>query len=415
MDRRDFLRLAAVAGLAVFAPRGRGATAGPLEADLSPYNGPLWVTIHVPGGWDPALLCDPKGSETGICKLFKEGAIMEAAGVPFAPVGANADFFKKYASRLCVINGIDTATGTHDAGPAHVWSGTLRGGWPCFSAVVAAALGPLRPLSFLSNGGYDQTAGVVAKTVGDIASVARDPNLKSSSGSTYHSPATMNRIKAAQQARLDALRTKQTLPVLRRSAGELYAARLTSAELGKLSDALPATLSDNSIVRQAQLAFAAYRAGLAVSATLVADVNVDTHTNHDVVHVTELEKAIAGIDLVMAEAEAFGVADAMVLSIGSDFGRGPLYNAQNGKDHYSSTSMMFMGPGIPGGRVVGGTDDEGKPIKVSPGTLARDDKGGVRITPAHIHRALRAKAGVLGTAVDKAFPVFVSEDMPLFG
>jgi hypothetical protein len=415
MERRDFLRLAALTGLAVFAPTVRGVSAGPLGADLSPYKGPFWLTIHVPGGWDPALLCDPKGSETGINKLFKESAIIEAGGLRCAPVGANGAFFKKYASRLCVINGIDTATGTHDAGPAHVWSGTLRGGWPCFSAVVAAALGPLRPLSFISNGGYDQTAGVVAKTVGNITAVAGDPNIKDGSGATFHSPSTMNRIRAAQQGRLDGLRTTQTLPALRRAAGELYAARLTSAELSKLSETLPAVLSDNAIVRQAQLAFAAYKAGLAVSATLLADVNVDTHSNHDVVHVAELQKAITGIDLVMAEAEAFGIADQIVLSVGSDFGRGPLYNSQNGKDHYSITSMMFMGPGIPKGRVIGGTDDEGKPFKVNPATLARDDKAGVRITPAHIHKALRAKAGVLGTDVDKSFPMFVPEDMHLFG
>jgi uncharacterized protein (DUF1501 family) len=144
-------------------------------------------------------------------------------------------------------------------------------------------------------------------------------------------------------------------------------------------------------------------------------VNVDTHTNHDVVHVAELTKAIDAIDLVIAEAEALGIADALVLSIGSDFGRGPVYNAQNGKDHYSITSMMFMGPGIPKARVIGGTDGEGRPFKVNPLTLERDDHAGVRITPAHIHKALRAKAGVLGTGVDKAFPVFVSEDMPLFG
>lgn len=415
MERRDFLRLAAVAGLAVFAPAGRTASAGPTAADLSPYKGPFWVSIHVPGGWDPALLCDPKGSETGITNLFKESGIIDAGSLRFAPVGSNAYFFKKYASRLCVVNGIDTATGTHDAGPAHVWSGTLRGGWPCFAAVAAAALGRLRPLSFISNGGYDQTAGVVAKTLGNIAAVAGDPNIKDGAGATFHSPAAMNRIKSAQAARLDALRARQSLPALRRAAGELYAARLTSGELQKLSSVLPTTLSDVSMVRQAQLAFAAYKAGLAVSATIVADVNVDTHTNHDVVHVTELQKALEGIDLVIQEAEAAGVADAVVLSIGSDFGRGPRYNAQNGKDHYSITSMMFMGPGIPQDRVIGGTDEDGKPIKVNPTTLAPDEKAGVRITPAHIHKALRAKAGVLGTEVDKAYPVYVPEDMRLFG
>jgi uncharacterized protein (DUF1501 family) len=124
---------------------------------------------------------------------------------------------------------------------------------------------------------------------------------------------------------------------------------------------------------------------------------------------------LQGIDSILEEAEALGIADKIVLCIGSDFGRGPLYNAAKGKDHYSITSMMFMGAGIPGGRVVGSTDDEMKPIKVSPRSLAPDAAGGVRITPAHIQRALRRLAGVSGTEVDKAWPVYAAEDLPIFG
>jgi hypothetical protein len=416
MDRRNFLRLAALSGLAVALPAPRGASATPGAESLPPYEGPLWLSIHVPGGWDPAFLCDPKGKETGITKLYAEGDIAKNGSLRFAPIGGNATFFNKYASRLCVVNGIDTATGTHDAGPAHVWSGTLRGGWPCFSAVVAAALGALRPLSFISNGGYDQTAGIVAKTVGDIANAAGDPNIMGGSGSSvkhFHAPGTMNRIMAAQSARLEAMREAQTLPSVSRAVSELYAARLAAPELRKLTEMLPNGFSDNKMLRQAQLVFAAYRSGLAVSATIVADVNVDTHSNHDVVHLEELSKALVGLDLILEEAESLGIADKIMVSIGSDFGRGPLYNSQNGKDHYSITSMMFMGEGIPGGRVVGATDDEGKPMKVNPKTLALDESG-VRVTPAHVHKALRAKAGVLGTGADALWPVYVPEDMPLF-
>src|SRR5262245_53972052 len=131
MDRRDFLRLAALAGVAVALPAPRGASAEPSDETVPPYNGPLFLSVHVPGGWDPAFLCDPKGKETGITKLYGENDIPKKGNIRYAPIGSNAKFFDKYASRLCIINGIDTATGTHDAGPAHVWSGTLRGGWPC--------------------------------------------------------------------------------------------------------------------------------------------------------------------------------------------------------------------------------------------------------------------------------------------
>src|ERR1044071_4556701 len=115
MDRRDFLKIAGLAGLAVLAPVGRGASAD--SGSEAPYTGPLWLTVHAPGGWDPTLLCDPKGSETGTTHLFSSGAIKEAGVIRYAPIPGNAQFFTKYKDRLCIVNGIDTATGTHDAGP----------------------------------------------------------------------------------------------------------------------------------------------------------------------------------------------------------------------------------------------------------------------------------------------------------
>jgi uncharacterized protein (DUF1501 family) len=280
--------------------------------------------------------------------------------------------------------------------------------------VVAAALGPLRPLSFISNGAYDETAGVVAKTMGNIAGAAFDPTMHDSNGKHFHSPSTMAKIAGMQEKRLAALKASETLPALKKAVSSLYAARLAAPELKKLKEALPSSLSDEKMKRQAQLAFAAYRAGLAVSATIVADVNVDTHTNHDVVHVEGLQSALMGLDSVLEEAEALGIADSVVVAVGSDFGRGPFYNQQNGKDHYSITSMMLMGPGIPGNRVVGATDEELRPKPVSPSTLKEVASGGVRITPAHVHRALRGLSGVLGTGVDKEWPVYAPEDLPLF-
>ncbi|MBL8973822.1 MAG: twin-arginine translocation signal domain-containing protein, partial [Myxococcales bacterium] len=52
MDRRNFLKVAAMTGLAVAAPRSARA--------LTPYAGPFYVMISARGGWDPTYLCDPK-------------------------------------------------------------------------------------------------------------------------------------------------------------------------------------------------------------------------------------------------------------------------------------------------------------------------------------------------------------------
>ena len=55
--------------------------------------------------------------------------------------------------------------------------------------------------------------------------------------------------------------------------------------------------------------------------------------------------------------------------------------------------MMLMGRGIRGGRVIGATDENQLPRTIDPNTLALDDSG-VRITPGHIHAAIRRLGGI---------------------
>ncbi|MBS1124556.1 MAG: hypothetical protein H6Q90_6784 [Deltaproteobacteria bacterium] len=73
---------------------------------------------------------------------------------------------------------------------------------------------------------------------------------------------------------------------------------------------------------------------------------------------------------------------------------------------------LFLGRGITPG-VVGSTDGAQRPVAVSPTTLAPDPNG-VRITPAHLHQALRKLAGIDGSADAAAFPLAGGE-MPILG
>ena len=83
----------------------------------------------------------------------------------------------------------------------------------------------------------------------------------------------------------------------------------------------------------------------------------------------------------------------MTVVIGSDFGRTPFYNDNNGKDHWNVTSIMAMGAGVRGNRIIGATDDHVEALKISPQTLQLDPNG-ITLTPEHIHLALRRMAGV---------------------
>jgi uncharacterized protein (DUF1501 family) len=246
-----------------------------------------------------------------------------------------------------------------------------------------------------------------------------DPNNPDSA--TYHTADTMNRIFAAQGARLAALQGRENLPVTRHAIEELLRARIGVGDLERLT--LPPTLVEleggglddlERMERQAQLALAGFQSGVAVSATINLG-GFDTHANHDRDQARQITKLLAGIDFLISGAELAGIMDRMYIVVGSDFGRGPLYNSDRdnaGKDHWPITSMLVMGPGIPGDRVIGATDGGQRALAIDASSLAVAGDGGSPLVPETVHRALRRVAGIDGIAAD--YPL-AGQDIALFG
>lgn len=426
MDRRSFLKIAAMSGLAVAAPFGvRRALAQP-----KPYEGPYFVLINAGGGYDPIYLCDPK-PQGPYNRLYAAGA--KAGNINYAPVtldaaalGVDAEalpylmsnqvFFEKYASDLLVLNGVDMSTNNHDAGSRAIWSGQLSEGAPSFGALVAAARAPDSALAFVSAGGYDATQGLIPLTrmssVDTLKKIAY-PNETSPGDpmtETFHSKATADRIRKAQEERLAAKQMAARLPRAKAAMGELILARgsddvLRDLVLPDTPVALPGyQLYDlQGLMQQAQLAVAAFKAKMAVAANLNIG-GFDTHGNHDSDQIRQLAKLLAGVDFLMQEAEAAGIAGQLTVVIGSDFGRGPSYNGDNqyaGKDHWTVSSVMMMGKGIKGNRVVGSTDDAQLAVPVD----------GKKLKPETIHLALRKLAGIDAAEVTADYPL-AGDDMP---
>jgi uncharacterized protein (DUF1501 family) len=426
LDRRDFLKLASLAGLSVAAPVPFTSKAHAQESIL--YDGLFFINIHAGGGWDPTSLCDPKGmlneeEENPMNASFMQADIMEAGNIRYAPLPGFQTFFDKYYQELLVINGLDTSTNGHDSGTRNVWSGKLSEGTPSFSALVAAAKARVAPMAFLSNGGYDYTGGLVAPTrSGNTNALARIafPNRPDTNNNErlYHTEETAQRIAATQQARLEAMRESSKLPARKAAMNTLYNARVGENEVRRLTDFLPQQLdnSGNPIIRQAQLALASYKAGLSVSVNITRG-GFDTHGNHDQQHIPRLLDILNGIDFIMEEAERLEIRDKVVIAVGSDFGRTPRYNGTNGKDHWSITSMMFLGAGITGNRVIGGSTHEHVPYRVDPSSLETLDVDGpgIRVTPEHVHRSLRRLADIHEHEFSLMNPLNGADDIPLFG
>lgn len=381
MNRRDLFKLAGAAGLTLSGPISwlRGSTAIAQEGSTSTYDGPLFLFVNAGGGWDPTSLCDPKGraneeEEKPVNMYFKD-EIGTAGKISYAPVEGHKEFFERHYQKMTVINGIDTATNGHDSGSRHIWSGNLAEGHPSLGALIASVHAPGKAMAYITNGGYDLTQGVVPRTrVGNIGALQRiafvndvDPN-NDDQKDTFHTENTMRRIQAAQRARLESKISKAHLPHEHDALSTLHLARGSDNELAKLTEYLP-EINGSSLKRQAQVAIAAYRAGLSVAANLGVG-GFDTHGNHDQNQFNALQNLLSGINDIWEEAERANVADKLVVVVGSDFGRTPYYNSNNGKDHWSVTSMMIMGAGIPGNTVIGASDARFSLKTVDPDSLA---------------------------------------------
>jgi len=411
LSRRDFLTLCGLSGVAVSLPSlPRWADAAPKK----PANmGPLWVLVHAGGGWDPTSFCDPKGRKNELqpnpINKYMTGDIQTAGNIAYAPSAANKAFFDKWYKHLLVINGIDMQTNGHRSGTRHTWSGDLKDGGATLGALIAGTRDPSLPMAFVSNGGYSATGGLVALTrAGSPESLVEisKPNYVSASGTDmYHSAATATRIRNARAARMARQQGRLRLPTDQGALGMLHLARLRQEDLTKLQDHLPKKIdaSNNRLKRQAQIAVASYKAGLCAAANLSVG-GFDTHSNHDVAQGNALKRLFEGVTFLMNEAEKQGVADNMIVVMGSDFGRTPRYNAGNGKDHWSVGSMMLMGKGIAGNKVIGHSTDNFRCGTVDPKSL-KPDEYGIRIRPGHVHRALRSLAGIDGHDMAKKTPV----------
>jgi len=426
MDRRDFMKLASLAGMSIAgAPLLGRAEHGELvdhgrhqAAGDDDYTGPLFVTVQAHGGWDPTLLCDPKGNDLN--RSYNVGDIGTAGNIRYAPIASAAAFFGAHYTRMMVINGVDTATNAHDAGQRNCASGRLGEGYPNIAALVAGAGAPQRPMSFISFGPYDRTGGLVAPVrngnnarLADLSFPDRR-NAEDPAAGTYHTETAHAMIRLAREKRAQAMLESNRLPRFRHAISSMLTARSGSKELQRLQDVLPEPHT-NALFRQAQLVVAAYKAGIGVSGNLFHS-NFDTHGDHDNQQSARMNEIVGLVSFLWEEAERQGVADKLTVLMCSDFGRTPQYNGNAGKDHWSITSMIAMGAGIPGNTVVGMTNDGHDAIPLDPATKqpAADPAQGVRITPAHVHRGLRRVLGLEGSDADRLFPIVLDDELDPF-
>jgi uncharacterized protein (DUF1501 family) len=232
--------------------------------------------------------------------------------------------------------------------------------------------------------------------------------------SPYHDRFALDRIEKALEAQVKSRAAQPRLPRAEHAENMLFAAQANSKALERVTPYIPKNIPKERLSQQADIALAAFKAGVCVSANLSIG-QFDSHANNDADQMKLIPEFLAGIRYLMRRAEELKIRDRLVVIVQSEMGRTPNYNGGNGKDHWSIGSILFLGKGIKGNRVIGATDEKQFHVPINPQTLACDPKGGVRVRPEHIHTALREMAGIADHAFSKRFPLGVADKERLRG
>jgi hypothetical protein len=420
--RRDFLKLCGLAGLGLALPFQHPEVLAEEPADKGDegYPGPYYIVFNASGGWDTTYLMDPKGVNE-INRLYKEGDILTKGQHKFAPTAAhktggmsNEDFFEQFGDELLVFNGLDYSVNNHSPGARYMATGKLDSlAYPTFAALVAGCQGPTCPLAFLTFGNYSNTGNLVAMSrvpyLPSLQKIANADGVEGSARSLYHDKFALDRIEQTLAEQHQAAAASPRLPRVERAHNMLYAAQANSKSLQRVTQYVPDQIPKQRLAQQAEIALSSFKAGVCVSANLTIG-QFDSHANNDPDQMRLIPELLEGIAYVARRAEELQIRDKLVFIMQSEMGRTPNYNQGNGKDHWSIGSIMFMGPGIRGNRVIGATDEKQFGINVHPQTLALDKENGIRIRPEHIHQALREFAGIADHPFATKFPLGVSEN-----
>ena len=424
--RRDFIKFCGKAGLGLAMPVNWQGLAQEKGKEPDAYEGPYYVVFNASGGWDTTYLMDPKGVND-INRLYKEGDILTNGKHKFAPTAkqvekgmSNEDFFKVYGEELLVFNGMDYSINNHSPCKRYMATGKLDSlAYPTFAALVAASLAKEAPLGFLTFGNYSATGNLVPMArvpyPQSLKLIANADSVQGIARLPYHDDFALDLIEKALGEGADAAHMEQVpLPRAERAKSMLYAAQKNSKALKRVTPFISQNAPKERLARQADIALSCFKGGVCVSANLSIG-QFDSHATNDPDQMRLIPEFLTGVDYLMKRAEELKIRDKLVVVIQSEMGRTPHYNKGQGKDHWSIGSIMFMGQGIRGNRVVGATDERQFLIPIDNKTLSIDEENGIRTRPEHIHLALRELAGIEDHPFSKKFPLKIPEEERLQG
>jgi hypothetical protein len=420
-SRRLFLKALSLSGLALAHP------SFVFSATASPFAGKFVLTVQARGAWDVTYFCDPKENQRGsdvITNWSRSDQTASTGNLKYAPVAKNQSFFERHYSKILIINGVDAQTNSHSIGETANWSGRTADGYPSITALYAAVNAPELPMTYLSFGGFSKTANLLRPTMlphsaSDLRFYLR-PNTDHG-GNSIIDPEVWSLIRKLNADGARSMLEDEKVLARSRQNRAAYLQSVSSNEaLAEFAATLPTQKEEQEISRgnrltsQVNFALLAFRAGVSCTADLQQG-GFDSHNDNDTQQIQLLGELTDALDYLWDFAEALGIADRLLVIVGSDFSRTPYYNSGNGKDHWPIGSFMIMEKGKRyTNRVIGSTDEAQNAMGIDLATLNPMNMGGTKLLTAHVQKALRNYLGLDTAAVTQGFPLINTESINFF-
>ncbi len=383
VSRRSFLQVGTLAGLGVslpmaFASKRAAAAESRASSDVN------CILIWAQGGTSHHDTFDPKPNAPQ--SVRGEYGVIDTAipGVKFTEIVPN---MAKELNRFAVLRGWNPENGSHGTADQWVMSGRRFNPavpYPTYGSVVShyhgfkTAMPPFMQLgSSVDHRFGGGTAGVLGLEHNPFEMLA-DPSAAVFNVRDITPPqgVTMDRVSRRKNmlAKIDALQRQSDLqPGAYDALDEHYKAALNmitapetrqAFEIEKEDPRLRDRYGRNKFGQSLLLARRLVQSG--VRFVTVTDGGWDTHANN----FSSLKDRLVprldqGIPALLADLEERGMLDNTLVMWLTDFGRTPKINSASGRDHWASAGFaIFAGAGVPGGSVLGETDDEGgRPIR----------------------------------------------------
>lgn len=409
-----------------------------------PLKSRRFVFAYFEGGWDLLLGLDPRSPTTTnaaqhkiepaydrLAYQFASRGVQTAGALSFGP--AVPQPMLQLASECSIINGIVMDTAAHEVGRRYFITGRFPRGLQAVGsstgAEIVAQAGESSPIPHMAVGMEAYSTGLppfaaplMVNSLSDLFVALRplatlDPEIRAAVEAYQDQPVSCEAGQLNRDGLVTQLRksVESSRGYLAAQLDQIFDVTRTDAEMTALRQLYSTDAAQGDVGAPELLALIA---GQAIKAKVSQCVSVrvaqtlDTHADWANDHAPRLERGFRALAALIqdlkntpsTDSPGKSMLDETTILAFSEFGRTPLFNNIQGRDHFLGNSVLVAGAGVKGGITIGRSAEVGMmPVHtdlssgagVESPTQQQLDSGEVEIlTPKHVLATLLESANL---------------------